>query len=806
MFESLWRDVRYAARSLWRTPGFTIIAVLTLAFGIGANAAIFSVFDAVLLRPLPYRDADRLHVIHEIGSTGTLIPANALHFREWRASTRSFDQMALIGPATYDLRGTGAPVRINGARVTPSLFETLGVIPALGRTFREEEDVEGRDRVVILGHEIWRTRFGGDPAVVGRTITLDDAPHVVVGVLPASFALPKLSHLYALEVAVERPDIWKPFAATARDLRPLNSFSYIALARTRAGVSIDQAADDLNRVQQEVARRAPEPARFSAALVPLNDQIVSRSRTALQLVLAAVALVLLIACVNITNLLLARSGRRQREFAIRRASGADQHRLLSQLVVEGLVLSFAAGLVGLLAGAAMVQMIRLTAPVDVPRIDEASLDWRAIVFTLAVTLCTGVLIGLVPAWRTTRASAADLLRSGSTTAMTGQPSGRLRSLLVSVEVAASAVCLVAGLLLLGSFTRLLATDRGFEGGRVITADFVLAPPRYDTAAGVRFLNTLTERVRALPGVSAAGVTDVVPLSGTSTSAIMVEGSTLPRPQRPGAMIRFADRGYFQTFGITLVRGRLLDDQDRGVAVVTERAARELWPQQDPIGKRFRHGPDDSPFVEVVGVVRDVRAVALTEEPPLSIYRPVGDYFYGLAALGVKTTADPRAMAPAIQSILREMDPDLVLPTPRTMDEIVSKSIAQPRFQMNLMILLAGAAVFLAGLGIYGVVSQTVVQRTGEFGIRMALGAASATILVLVLRRAMLPVAVGLAVGLAASLGVERFLRALLFGVSPSDVMPFVAAAAFLAGVALLASVVPALRATRVNPLDAIRAE
>jgi predicted permease len=804
MFDTLVQDLRYAGRSLRRTPGFTCAAALTLAVGIGANAAIFSVFDAVLLRPLPYRDAGRLYVVHE-AMNDSLIPANALHYREWRAGTRSFEQMALVGPATYDVRHGAAATRVSGARVTPSLFALLGVEPLLGRTFLESEDVPGNDRVVILGYDVWMSRFGGDAAIIGRALTVDDEPHQVVGVLPRGFALPKLSHLYSLEVDVDKPEIWKPFAATERDLRPLNSFSYIAIARLKPGIPVRQAHDDINTVQRELARQAPEAAQFRAELIPLADQIVSRSRTALQLLLAAVALVLLIACINITNLLLARSGARRREFSIRRASGADSWRLLRQLLIESLVLSTVAGVAGLLLAAALVRVIQVTAPVDVPRIDEAALGWRALAFTFAVTVTSGFLIGLVPAWRAAQSNAAELLRGSASTAATSAP-GRLRAALVSVEVASSAVCVVAAALLLGSFVNLLAVERGFESDRVVAVELVLAPPRYDTATALQFLDTLVRRAAALPGVTSVGVTDMLPLSGVSTSALMVEGVTLPRPQRPGAMIRVADRGYFATMGIRLQRGRLLEDSDRGRAVVSLRTAARLWPGEDPIGKRFRHGPDDSPWVEVVGVVNDSRAVALTEEPPLIVYRTAADYFYGLAAVAVKTAADPVAVAPALQRLVRELDPELVVPTPRTMAGIVADSVAQPRFQMNVMVLLALAALFLAALGIYGVVSHGVVQRRSEFGLRMALGSRPRDILALVVRRAMVPIGIGLIAGAGASFGVARLLRAVLFGVAPSDPMPLVLATTFLAAVAFAATLIPARRATRINPVDTLRAD
>ncbi len=801
-------QVTYAVRGLLRRPGFSAVAVVTLAVGIGANAAMFSVFNAVLLRPLPYRDAERLYVIHEIGRSGILGPVNALHFREWRASTRSFDELALIGPAGFDLTGVGEPARIDAARATPSLFRTLGVEPALGRVFGEEEDVPGRDAVVVLGHELFTSRFGGDPSVIGRQITLNDVPHEVIGVLPAGFGLPKLQHLYALQTTLERPQLWKPFAATSTDLRPLGSFNYAAIARLRPGVTSAQANQELKAVQEELARRAPEPAAFAAAVIPLGDQMVSRSATALRVLLGTVVLVLLVACVNITNLLIARGGHRRREFAIRRAAGATRMRLMMLPLVDSLVLSAVAGTIGILIGAALVRVIQLYAPVDVPRIQEATLDAPVLLFTFVITFCAGLLIGVVPGWRATEANGIDVLRSSSPTAMSSKASDRSRSLLVGVEVAASAVCLITAALLLSSFIKLMSVERGFETDRVTTVDFFLPAARYDMAEGVRFVTTLADRVRALPGVASAGITDALPLRGVSNSAIMVEGFNLPRQQRPTATIRFADAGYFHTMGIPLLAGRLLDEADagRGAAVISRRAAERLWPQQRPIGKRFRYGDDTTSWVEVVGVVGDVRGVALSDDPPLHIYRLAADYFYRRAGLVVKTSTDPAAVAPAIGQIMQELDPELPVPTPQTMDDIVTESVAVRRFQTNLMLLLSAAVVFLVGLGLYGVISQGVVQRTGEFGIRMALGADRRKIVQLVLQRAMPPVVGGLCAGIAASVGTARVLRTLLFGVSPTDVMPFATAALFLVTVALLASFMPAWRAAHIHPTDALRVE
>jgi putative ABC transport system permease protein len=401
-----------------------------------------------------------------------------------------------------------------------------------------------------------------------------------------------------------------------------------------------------------------------------------------------------------------------------------------------------------------------------------------------------------------------LLRSSSAAVTSSRSAGRLRSMLVSIEVAASVVCLIAAALLLTSFVRLMSVDRGFDVDRITTIDIALPDGRYDRAAGVRFITTLADRVRALPGVVSVGVTDALPLQGLANSAIMIEGSTVPRQQRPSATVRFADAGYFETMGIRLARGRLLEDADetRAVAVISTRAAERLWPGENPLGKRFRHGPDDSPLIEVVGVVGDLRAISLTQDPPPHIYRPAAAYFYGQAGLAAKTRSDPAAIAPAIQQIVRQLDPELAVPVPQTMDAIVAGSVAQRRFQTTLMLILSAVAVFLAALGIYGVVSQAAVQCTAEFGVRMALGADWRTIVQLVLQRAMRPVLLGLTAGLVASLGAGRLLETLLFGVTPTDAMPFAAATVLLVCIALMASLVPAWRAARVDPVVALRYE
>ena len=814
MFDGVWQDLRHAARSLRRTPGFTATAVLTLALGLGATSAVVSVYDTVVLKALPYADPDRLYTINEIvgarGATRPPSPVNALHFQEWQRSARTFQDIALVAPSDYTLTGSGDPVRLDSARVSAGILRTFGVEPALGRGFTPEEDVAGQDDVVILSHGLWSTRFGADPGIVGRAISIDHRPHVVVGVLPSSFNLPTLTQLYNLDMGLDSGSVQllKPFAATPRDLRPLGSFNHVAIGRLKPGISARQAADDLNLVQAELARRAPEPASFGAVLTPMAEQLVSRTRAGLQLVLGTVAAVLLVACVNITNLLLVRANRRKRELAIRRAAGARQAQIVRHALTESVLLATVSGALGLLVGLGLVELLRLYAPIELPRLDEVTLDSRMVAITSAITVTTGLLIGILPALRSAATAPADVLRVSSSTT-DGTAGARLRSTLVGVQVAACAVCLAVGALLATSFMRLMAVDPGFARTGVVTLDLFLPPERYETTErALQFVRALTDEARALPGVAAAGVTDQLPLAGPSNSAIMIEGSTLPRQARPSATIRSTDGAYFDAIGIRMIDGRRLTDSDSGrrLAVVSSTAAGRLWPGQAALGRRFRFGEDDSPYFEVVGVAADARGLGLNADPPAYIFVPVSENYYSRVALAVRTTVDPAATGAALAGIVRTLDSQLPVPTFRTMTSIVDDSLARRRFQADLVTILAIVTLLLAGIGIYGVVSQAVAQRMSEFGIRMALGAERRHIRAAVLRRGLAPVAIGLAAGLGVAAGVGRLLRGLLYEVSPTEPGPLAVVCAVLLGVAAVASLIPARRASRIDPMLALRTE
>ncbi len=804
-------DLRYALRTVRRNPGFSLVAIATLAFGIGANTAIFSVFDGILLRPLGYGDENRLVAIHEVVprfiQTAPKIPVNAMHFLEWRKSVKAFEQLAMIGGVSVNLTGSGEPERLAAARVSASLFPMLHARMRLGRAFLEEEDQPGRDGVVVLSNELWQRRFAADAHIIGRKILLDGHPYQVIGVLSSDFHFPKLSQLYAMTIAEERPELWKPFAVDPDELEPLGDFNFACIGRLRRGVSLQHALAELNAVQARLASQAPEKLELFAALVPLQDQITNRSRTGLTLVLGAVGAVLLIGSLNIANLLLARAISGRRELAIRSAIGASTWRLVRQTLVESLLLAGIGGAAGVMLAFGALHVILTRAPVDLPRLDEVHLDMRVLLFTAAISIFAGFLFGILPAWRLSRTDPQDAMRAAMRGAADLRGSGRLRAILVGVEVGLSTLCLMAGGLLLHSFANLLDVDRGFAVQRVVTVNLNLPGNRYPDPTIVRFTHSLLDSVRVLPGVVSAGVSDMLPLGGEGhNNLITIEGTDVPFMDRPGADIRRVNSEYFATMGIALRQGRIFEetDGDHKLALVSALTAERLWPGENPPGKRFKIGDPDGPFVEVAGVVGDVKGVALDRAPSLTVYVPYWQGERRGLSLAVKTAIDPAAISSSIRRAIHRLDPELPVPRFQTMQEIVDESVAQRRFQMNLVLLFGIAALALASLGIYGVVSYSVVMRTNEIGIRMALGARTAEILCMVLTQAMAPVATGLGCGLVASLAAGRLLTGLLYGVRTTDAATIGGVVVTLLAVALFAGLIPARRATRVDPMASLR--
>lgn len=803
-------DIRYALRTLARSRAFAAVAILTLALGIGANTAIFTVFHGVLLRPLPYPQPDRLVAVQEVvpkfARFGPTLPVNAGHFREWRNRSQSFEQLALVGSMTFTLTSRGDPERIAGARVSASIFPMLGIQAALGRTFLEEEDQPGRDQVVVISHRLWSSRFHRDPGIVGNKIVLDGKPYQVLGVLPASARIPSDEQLDSMARGLATEDIWKPFAISDDDLATMAEFNYGCLGRLKPGVSLARAAADLNVIQNAIASSLAEKTELRATLCGLQEQMTGSSRSGLTLLMAAAGSVLLIVVVNLANLLLARAAGRHKELAIRAAIGAGMARLVRQMLTESLLLAAAGGLLGALTARWALKAIILKAPRNIPGLSDVHMDFTALAFVAAVSISSGLLFGLLPAWRTAGADPQGALRAAGNATIDGS-GGRLRSLLIAAEVALSAMCLVAGGLLLNSFVRLIHVDKGFQADHAVALGLGLPGFRYpDLEARGRFVHTLLDRVQALPGVTAAGISNRGPLSGEGSNlSINVEGVNLPTPDRPIVDYRCVSPGFFRAIGIPLVSGRLLAESDRNrfVSVVSTQTARRLWPDQNPIGRRFQLGGDR--WISVIGVVGDVRST-LSKAPNLTVYLPYWQRDRADFSLIVRTGMDPLAAAPALRSAIHDLDPQLVIPRPQTLADIVDASVRQRRFQLSLVVAFALAALLLAAIGVYGVVSQSVAQRTKELGIRLALGAPRRHLWMVIARHGLTPAMAGLSVGMAAALVTSRSLGGLLFGVRTTDLATYSAVAAVLLTAAALACWFPSRRASRIDPLTALRQE
>ena len=809
---AFWNDVRFGARTLTRNPGFAIVAVLILALGIGANTAIFSIIDGVLLRPLPFREPERLFAVQEsvpkFSHIGPGVPVSAHHFQHWRKEWRAAERIAIIGDITLNLTSGGEPERLNGSRVSASLFPLLGVQPQLGRTFLEEEDHPGRDRVVILSDGLWRRRFHADPAILGTRILLDGVPYDVVGVMPPALRIPKVSQLQPLDLRDADADIWKPMATREEELSPMGDFNYGGIVRLKEGISPKQALDELNAVEAAITATLDEKVELRGVLVPLQAQIGGRTRQGLLLLFGAGAAVLLIVCVNIANLLLARAAGRGREFAIRRAIGAGTSQLMRQILAESVLLSTAGGVLGLALAFWSLQVILASAPADLPRINEIMIDARVLAIALAASILCGILFGWLPAWRVSRNDPQEGLKAGSRTISEGRQSGRARAILVSLEVALSTVCLIAAGLLLSSFARLMRVDKGFEVERIVTVGLSLPATRYpDRPQRAEFLRRALDSVQSLPGVAAAGVSNLLPLTGEGSNNILtLEGRPAPLIERPIADFRCISPDYFRAMGIPLLRGRGLEEADRqrDVTVISAITAERLWPGEDAVGKRFRLGGENARLLQVIGIAGDVRGNGLQKAPGLTVYIPYWMRDRPQMALVIRTSMDASAIGSAVRAEIRKLDRELPVPQFRTMQQIVSQAVAQRRFQLVLALLFAGAALLLAGIGIYGVVSYSVTQRRNEMGIRMALGATEKNIRRMVVWQGLMPVFSGLAAGLLGAFAFGRIISSLLFGVAPSDPVTFTSISAVLLAVSAAACYIPALRATRVGPLVALR--
>jgi putative ABC transport system permease protein len=802
-FDAVAQDLRYAFRGIRKNPGFAAVAILSLAIGIGANTAIFSLVNGVLLQPLAYQDPQRLFVVREINpQLAGLRPigVNPMHAREWAQQCPSLEGVALMRGNRVDVAAGGEPVSMPGADIPHNLFALLGVAPILGRTFLAEEEREGNNRVVILSESIWRSRFNADPSLVGKSILLDRQKHQVVGITPAWFRLP-----YGGGTATTvRFEIFRPLVLGRDEIgRLMGNYNYAAIIRLKPGATAGQAIAEINVVQARFPVMAGVKVDLKATLIPMHEFVTSRTRLALWMLAAAVGAVLLIVCINLANLLLSRTASRSREAAIRTALGASRGRQFRQVLTESLLLAILGGTLGILFASWSIQLLAATTTLDIPRLDEVRVDPSVLVFAFCLALLTGLVFGALPAWRLTGADPQEALRSGSHTVTEGRRGLRIREGLIGLEVGLSAALLIVAGLLAGSLTRLLQVDKGFDADHVFTVDIGLAGNLYaEPVNRERFFDRLLQKIRVIPGVQASGVVTALPTLGqTWNDPIYLEGAT-----RHVVDNRYASPEYFRAMNIAMRKGRAFEERDRGrgVAVLSDKAAQLLWPgEPNPVGRRFV-GEDDKPKT-LVGVVAEVRAV-LHNEPPPTAYYPWWQRVPDGVALVVRTTADPHTAMGAIRAALRSEDAQLPIQAIRTMDEVVDRSIIQRRFQLTLMGVFAASALLVASLGIYGVVSYSVARRRNEIGIRMALGAQRSRLLGLVIRQGMAPVVLGLAAGVAVALFLGRAIRGLLFGIQPTDPLTIAGVSVVLLAVGALACLIPARRAAGIDPIAALRFE
>jgi predicted permease len=807
-------DLKHAVRLLVRQPGVTIVAVVTLSLGIGANAAIFSAVDAILLRPLPYDAPDRLVMVWEKRQAEGVLDnlVAAADYMDWSRMHTVFDSMAAFTPTTRDLTGAGDPARLGTGAVSPAFFDVFHVKPQLGRTFEAAEGVEGRNRVVILGHGLWQRLFGSDPAIVGRTLVLNGLAYEVVGVLPASFEFPDPTL-----------EIWTPLAFEGTS-QPLSrdTHNFFVYARMKPGVSLLQARAEMDRLGGQLSNQYPDTNRTHGIWVSsLRDQITgpaqrsaaqgSSVRSGLLLLLAAVAFVLLIACVNVANLLLARAAGRRREMAVRAALGAGRARLAGQSLTESLVLGLAGGLGGLVvAHWGIAVWLRPLAPRGVPVVglEHLGVDVRVLAFACALSIVTGLIFGLLPALQLAQQDVNSALKDGGRTA--GSIRRRLRLALVVSEIALASLLLVGAGLTLRSFQTLLRAQPGFASDGVLTSVVALPGARYrNNEMLVATVDQIETRFSAIPGVRAVGATSLLPLSGQdSRRGVVVEGRVAPPDTPTRAHPRSVTPGYFRAMGIQLASGRLFSDADRAgaplVALVNETMARSYWPGKSPIGSRVRY-TGTSDMREVVGVIRDVRHWGLDEQVNPEMYVPLAQLPISSLTFAVAAQeGDPASLASGIREQLRAIDPDLPLSNVRTMSDVAARSLGARRAAMMLLGAFGALALVLAAAGIYGVMAHLVALRTSEIGVRMTLGARPSELMRLILQEGLLQTAIGLAIGLAASVLVMRGVRTMLYEVSPADPLTLSAVAVLLMVTAAVACAVPARRAMRVDPVQALR--
>jgi predicted permease len=812
--ETFWRDLRYALRALGASPGFTVVIVLTLALAIGANSAIFSVIDGVLLRPLPYPEANRMARIFFHSASYAKFPLNPFDFRDFRRLLRSFDSLAGYTHFDLQLSGTGQPERFTGFAVTAGYFHVLGLHPARGREFNTNDEIPGNEQQVILSDRLWRKRFGADPNIVGRKITLDSRPFTVTGVMPPGTEHP--GNEYNGVAHGETVDLWWPFVFRG-DPNQRGSHYLEAIGRLKKGVSAAQAQAEMNALMAQIRHEHPGALEgWQAIVVPLYQEIVGPSERLLLVLLGAVGLVLLIACANAANLLLARATSRQREIAVRTALGASRGRLVRQMLTESLLIALLGAGCGMAVALIGTRTLVTLLPAGFPRADTIHVNAAVFGFTLAIALGTGVLFGLAPALQAAHTNVQDSLRSGGRGSSGDRGHLRLRSVLVVGEVSLACLLLIGAGLMLRSFVNLLRSDPGFRPEHLLTASVSLPDTTYKPEETLRFWERLTASLDSVSGIRAAGVGTDLPWTGydDNIGGFTIEGKKPPANQEFHARYHVASPGYFRAIGIPLVRGRFFtagDDMKAPLAMIVNRSmAQRYWPNEDAVGKRisFDDHPKEKDWMMIVGIVGDVKDKPDSPETAMAMWWPIKQTPVSVngMSIAVRGSSDPTLLANDLRQAVRQLDPTLAVAKIRPMDDIADANVSTPRFALFLVALFAGLALTLAAIGIYGVISYAVSQRTREFGLRMALGAQAGDVQRLVLRQGVKLALAGVGLGLVGALALGRVLWSLLYQVSAADPATFAAVAAVAIAVAALACYIPARRATAVDPAHALRSE
>jgi putative ABC transport system permease protein len=814
---ALWQDLRYGVRTLLKNPGFTSIAVITLALGIGANTAIFSVVNALLFRSLPYKNPERLVTLWKTNPEipgFEYCPATVAVFDDWRKQGESFESVSILDGQRYALTGVGRPERVAGVTTSASFFDLMGAEPILGRTYTEEEDAPGAERVVVISHALWQNRFGGDMEICGKTMRLDGTPHTIIGVIEHGFQFPRSTDLPSFFQLPSQTELWTPARLTPEQLANRGSHTKAVVARLKPGVSLEQAQAEISTIAIRNEQQFADEKGWGGRVLPMKEQLVGELRGTLLILLGAVGCVLLIACANVANLLLTRAANRQKEIAIRTALGASRMRIIRQLLTESLLLSFAGGAIALLLAAWGIDLLLNLSPASIPRKHEIGLDGTALMFTFVAALTTGFIFGLAPALQIQRSNVNVILKEGER----GSTGGRslLRSSLVAGQVALSLVLLIGAGLLIRSFARLTGADAGFNPQDVAAMSLSVSSSRYDfDPKQVRFFQDVLDKVRAIPGVVSAGAVSELPLGGgQELDAFSFEGQSPPGSpgEEPIAEFRFVDEGYFKTLQMPLVDGRGFDEHDNGesqrVAVINESLARVYFNNEQPVGRRIKAGSYgwDGPWTTVVGIVKDAKHTGLDVAAHPQIYFPYKQMVWGRLVIVARSTGNVASIFPAMREAAGEVDKEQPITSLRAMEDYLSESVSQRRFNAILLGAFAILALILAAVGLYGVISYAVLHRTHEIGIRIALGAERHDVFKLVIGQGMLLALIGVTVGLAAAFALTRLMSGMLYGISPTDPLTFAGIALLLIAVALLACYVPARRATRVDPMIALRCE